>query len=114
MASRRLKSDRFFTTDYTPKVYTQVGLDWIEDNSMRSVLLRHFPQLGPALAASRTLRALGTRVRSRLLSRQPQGSAAAMRGRAAPLRRPRRPLDVGAAGRRTSAARADISQEVRG
>ena len=49
MASRRLKSDRFFTTDYTPKVYTQIGLDWIEDNSMRSVLLRHFPQLAPAL-----------------------------------------------------------------
>jgi hypothetical protein len=49
MASRRLKSDRFFTTDYTPAVYTQVGLDWIEDNSMRSVLLRHFPQLAPAL-----------------------------------------------------------------
>jgi hypothetical protein len=50
MASRRLKSDRFFTTDYTPKVYTQAGLDWIEDNTMRSVLLRHFPQLEPALA----------------------------------------------------------------
>ncbi len=49
MASRRLKSDRFFTTDYTPKVYTQAGLDWIEDNSMRSVLLRHFPQLESAL-----------------------------------------------------------------
>jgi hypothetical protein len=49
MASRRLKSDRFFTTDYTPRVYTQAGLDWIEDNDFRSVLLRHFPQLEPAL-----------------------------------------------------------------
>jgi Animal haem peroxidase len=49
MASRRLKSDRFFTTDYTADVYTQVGLDWINENSMVSVLLRHFPQLGPAL-----------------------------------------------------------------
>ena len=49
MASRRLKSDRFFTTDYRPEVYTQEGLDWVEDNDMRSVLLRHFPQLEPAL-----------------------------------------------------------------
>ncbi len=49
MASRRLKSDRFFTRDYRPEVYTQAGLDWIDDNSMRSVLLRHFPELGPAL-----------------------------------------------------------------
>jgi hypothetical protein len=30
MASRRLKSDRFFTTDYNPAVYTRVGLDWVE------------------------------------------------------------------------------------
>jgi hypothetical protein len=49
MASRRLKSDRFFTRDYRPEVYTQTGLDWVEDNSMRSVLLRHFPDLEPAL-----------------------------------------------------------------
>ena len=49
MASRRLKSDRFFTTDYRPEVYTQVGLDWVSANDMRSVLLRHFPQLEPSL-----------------------------------------------------------------
>jgi hypothetical protein len=49
MASRRLKSDRFFTTDYRPEVYTQTGLDWVANNNMRSVLLRHFPQLEPAL-----------------------------------------------------------------
>ncbi|GAA3029142.1 hypothetical protein GCM10020000_02140 [Streptomyces olivoverticillatus] len=45
MASRRLNSDRFLTKDYTPQVYTQTGLDWIEANSMTSVLLRHFPGL---------------------------------------------------------------------
>jgi len=49
MASRRLNSDRFFTTHYTPAVYTQAGMDWISDNSMQSVLLRHFPLLRPAL-----------------------------------------------------------------
>ena len=49
MASRRLKSDRFFTTDFTPRVYTQTGLDWIADNDMGTVLLRHAPALAPAL-----------------------------------------------------------------
>jgi hypothetical protein len=47
MASRRLKSDRFFTRDYTPAVYTQPGLDWIRENDMKSVLLRHYPDLAP-------------------------------------------------------------------
>jgi Animal haem peroxidase len=50
MASRRLESDRFFTRDYRPEVYTQAGLDWVDANSMRTVLLRHFPDLAPALA----------------------------------------------------------------
>ncbi|MEU5048910.1 peroxidase family protein [Streptomyces sp. NPDC021096] len=49
MASRRLNSDRFLTEDYTPQVYTRAGLDWIEDNSMTSVLLRHFPELRSSL-----------------------------------------------------------------
>ena len=49
MASRRLKSDRFFTTDYRPEVYTQAGMDWVANNDMRSVLLRHFPQLEQSL-----------------------------------------------------------------
>jgi len=49
MASRRLKSDRFFTSDYRPEVYTQPGIDWIENNNMTSVLLRHFPELTPVL-----------------------------------------------------------------
>lgn len=45
MASRRLKSDRFFTKDYTAETYTQLGLDWIDDNSMLTVLRRHYPSL---------------------------------------------------------------------
>ncbi|HEY1304571.1 MAG TPA: peroxidase family protein [Vicinamibacterales bacterium] len=50
MASRRLKSDRFFTDDWTPAIYTEFGLNYIRTNSMLSVLRRHFPQLAPALA----------------------------------------------------------------
>ena len=49
MASRRLESDRFFTRDYRPEVYTKHGIDWVESNSMRTLLLRHFPDLEPAL-----------------------------------------------------------------
>lgn len=49
MASRRLKSDRFFTTDFTADVYTQVGFDWVNNTSMKDVLLRHYPELDPAL-----------------------------------------------------------------
>ena len=49
MASRRLKSDRFFTTDFTPEVYTQTGIDWVNNNKMKDVLLRHYPELEPAL-----------------------------------------------------------------
>ena len=49
MASRRLNSDRFFTRDFTPAVYTKQGLQWIADNSMQTVLLRHWPQLRPAM-----------------------------------------------------------------
>jgi hypothetical protein len=49
MASRRLNSDRFFTTDYTPRVYTEAGLDWIDSNDMSTVLLRHYPSLRTAM-----------------------------------------------------------------
>ena len=49
MASRRLKSDRFFTKDYRAEIYTQLGLDWIDNNSFLTVLRRHHPELAPAL-----------------------------------------------------------------
>jgi len=49
MASRRLNSDRFFTTDFNVATYTKEGMDWIADNGFASVLLRHFPALGGAL-----------------------------------------------------------------
>ena len=49
MASRRLKSDCFFTDDYRPEIYTQEGLDYIQNNGLVSVLKRHFPELAPAV-----------------------------------------------------------------
>jgi hypothetical protein len=55
MASRRLKSDRFFTTDFTPEVYTQAGWDWIAQNTFRSVLTRHCPAVAPLFADARNV-----------------------------------------------------------
>ncbi|MDQ1444969.1 MAG: hypothetical protein QOI20_1433 [Acidimicrobiaceae bacterium] len=49
MASRRLNSDRFFTDDFNPEVYTPVGYEWVQSTSMIDVLLRHHPELRPAL-----------------------------------------------------------------
>jgi len=49
MASRRLNSDRFLTTDYNEQVYTKAGIEWVNDTDMSTVLLRHYPALAPAL-----------------------------------------------------------------
>ena len=53
MASAGSKSDRFFTRDYRPEIYTKEGIDWVENNSMRTLLLRHFPELEPVLRRRR-------------------------------------------------------------
>ncbi len=49
MASRRLNSDRFFTTSFTDEVYTPEGMKYLQDNTMVTVLLRHCPELAPVL-----------------------------------------------------------------
>ncbi len=51
MASRRLNSDRFFTSDYDPRVYTTAGVAWIDDATMSTVLRRHCPDLAHRLNA---------------------------------------------------------------
>jgi hypothetical protein len=51
-ASRRLMTDRFYTTDYTAEVYTQEGMDWVEENTMLDVIGRHFPSLSTSLAGA--------------------------------------------------------------
>ncbi len=52
MASRRLQSDRFLTVDFRPEVYSPLGMDWIANNGMTSIILRHCPEL--AAVVSRT------------------------------------------------------------
>jgi hypothetical protein len=52
MASRRLKSDRFFGNDYTPDVYTPAGIDWIENTTMVDLLARQYPELAGCMNPS--------------------------------------------------------------
>jgi len=49
MASRRLKSDRFYTDDFRPEIYTDLGINHVKTTTMLHVLRRHFPALAPAL-----------------------------------------------------------------
>jgi hypothetical protein len=49
MASRRLKSDRFLSQDYRPEIYTKQGIAWVEENSMKDVIARHFPSVAFAM-----------------------------------------------------------------
>jgi hypothetical protein len=69
-ASRRLFSDRFFTSSFRPEFYTHLGVQWVTDNGpggkvmekgrpnghemevspLKQVLLRTIPELAPELA----------------------------------------------------------------
>jgi hypothetical protein len=51
-ASWRLLGDRFYTDDYREGIYTREGLDWIDDATMKSVLLRHLPALASTALAN--------------------------------------------------------------
>ncbi|WP_299047690.1 peroxidase family protein [uncultured Tateyamaria sp.] len=55
MASRRLKSDRFFTDDFRPEIYTEAGFRWVQENSMETVVRRHCPELAPAFGNARNM-----------------------------------------------------------
>ncbi|MDZ7727037.1 MAG: peroxidase family protein [Dehalococcoidia bacterium] len=44
-ASRRLQADRFFTDCYNAETYTPEGLEWIDRADLKTVILRHYPEL---------------------------------------------------------------------
>ncbi|KAG6353701.1 hypothetical protein INS49_005410 [Diaporthe citri] len=52
MASRRLKSDRFIATQWNGETYTPEGLKWVQNSTMRDVLVRNLPELKDALPPS--------------------------------------------------------------
>ena len=49
MASRRLMSDPFLSDLYTDEVYSKAGKNWVEKETMISVIIRNFPELAPKL-----------------------------------------------------------------
>jgi hypothetical protein len=55
MAGRRIKSDRFFTDDFTPEVYTPAGIEWVERSLMRDVVTRHAPALARHFGDTRNM-----------------------------------------------------------
>ena len=44
-ASRRLQADRFYTDSFNEDVYTWEGLQWIDRTDLKTVILRHYPEL---------------------------------------------------------------------
>ncbi len=45
MASRRLLSDRFFTVDFRPEIYTPEGIQIVQTRTMKNIIEDHFPKL---------------------------------------------------------------------
>ena len=82
MASRRLNSDRYFTKDFTPEIYTQTGMNWVQQTSMIDVVLRHYPQLRPSLRGVQRVPALEPGERAVIIFRPARGAghATATRG----------------------------------
>jgi len=44
-ATRRLQSDRFYTDCFTDEYYTKEGMHWIDQADLKTVILRHYPEL---------------------------------------------------------------------
>lgn len=82
-ATRRLQADRFYTDCFNEAVYSAEGLRWIDNADLKSVLLRHFPQLADTGLAN---------IRNAF---EPWDSAATLD----PLRHPLRALDPELKGR---------------
>ena len=46
MLFRRLEADRFFTSSFNSKTYTQQGLEWVnKTETLKDVIDRHFPEM---------------------------------------------------------------------
>ena len=47
-------ADRFYQENFNADTYTALGMQWIKDNTMKTVIGRQFPQLIPLMANSKT------------------------------------------------------------
>lgn len=53
MVFRRLEADRFFTTNFNAKTYTNEGLEWVnKTESLKDVIDRHFPEMTENMMSS--------------------------------------------------------------
>lgn len=52
MATRQLKSDRFIAGQWNDSTFTKEGMKWVQNNTMKDVLGRHFPELRETLGES--------------------------------------------------------------
>ncbi len=45
-AARRIQSDRFLCSDFTPDIYTPTGFAWVQSQTMSDLAARHLPNEG--------------------------------------------------------------------
>ncbi len=45
IASRRLEADPFFCEKFSPRYYSQEGIDYVDRSNLKDLLLRHCPEL---------------------------------------------------------------------
>ena len=45
MASRRLMADPFYSNYFTNKIYTDLGMNYVQKTTMKDILVRHYPEL---------------------------------------------------------------------
>jgi hypothetical protein len=57
-ASRRLFSDRFFTSSFRPEFYTKLGIDWVNDNGPNGKVMEKVTSNGHAIEVSPLKRVL--------------------------------------------------------
>ena len=53
-ASRRLFADRFYQENYNAATYTELGMEWIQNNTMKTVIARQFPELAAKMNTTKT------------------------------------------------------------
>ena len=54
MATRRLQSDRFLNVDFRPEIYSPLGIAWVLENGMTSIILRNFPELASVVPSDQS------------------------------------------------------------
>ena len=54
MVLRRIQSDGFLRVDFRPEIYSPLGMDWVQQNNLTSVIIRHCPELATLVPRSQS------------------------------------------------------------